>query len=668
MKWLKNYLILPAEITPFERSYLERINKIALYFFLGHLPMLVLIAAFAGTGPGRAALLTSLVLLGPVIAHRTLQNPRLMSVVSGFTAMCLGGLLVHFGRGPMQIEMHFYFFVLIALLAVFANPIAVITAAVTVALHHLIVFLAMPSSVFNYDASIWAVAVHALFVVLESVAACFVARSFFDNVIGLERIVARRTQELDGRNRSMALVLDNVDQGFLTMSLEGVVDRERSAVTDRWLGADIAEVSIWQLLGRLNPDTGKWLEVTWSALAQDILPADVAIDQLPKRITRDHQVWSLDYKPLLNDAGGVTKVLLVMTDITEEVKRERVEAEQRDFQRIISHVTRDRAGVAEFFQEASSLVEVIVQPGEIEPALLKRLVHTVKGNCALFGLSRVVAVCHDVETALAEGGDPRATKERQQIALEWRNIAGKLTEVLGGGRKSSMIEIEEREIDTLMVDMRGNVTREELAERLLAWKLEPTERRLERVAAQIRSTAERLSVKNIDVTVEGHNLRLASEPMREFWGAFTHAVRNALDHGIEPAEQRQAAGKPATAQIRLATSKQGDNFVIEIGDDGRGIDWNAIREKAALAGIPHGTREELVAALFHDGLTTKDEVSETSGRGVGMGALRSSCAKSGGRLEISSTPGRGTTLHFSWPWKTMAVQAGLVEQRRNVAP
>ena len=348
--------------------------------------------------------------------------------------MCMGGLLVHFGQGPMQIEMHFYFFVLLALLAVFANPMVIIAAAVTVALHHLVLWLVLPRSVFNYDAR------------------CGWSPSTRCSSCWSRRRLLRRAQLLRQRDRprahrrrrarasstaataTCALVLDNVDQGFLTMSLEGVVDRERSAVTDRWLGADIAEVSIWQLLGRLNPDTGKWLEVTWSALAQDILPADVAIDQLPKRITRDYQVWSLDYKPLLNDAGGVTKVLLVMTDITEEVKRERVEAEQRDFQRIISHVTRDRAGVVEFFQEASSLVEVIVQPGEIEPALLKRLVHTVKGNCALFGLSRVVAVCHDVETALAEGGDPRATKERQHIAVEWRNIAGKLTEVLGGGR------------------------------------------------------------------------------------------------------------------------------------------------------------------------------------------------------------------------------------------
>ena len=99
----------------------------------------------------------------------------------GFTAMVMGGLLVHFGQGPMQIEMHFYFFVLIALLAVFANPMVILTAAVTVALHHFVVWLVIPISVFNYQASLWTVVVHALFVSLESIAAVFVARSFFND-------------------------------------------------------------------------------------------------------------------------------------------------------------------------------------------------------------------------------------------------------------------------------------------------------------------------------------------------------------------------------------------------------------------------------------------------------------------------------------------------------
>src|SRR6202042_3083434 len=104
------------------------------------------------------------------------------------TSMFMGGLLVHFGQGPMQIEMHFYFFVSLALLAVYANPLIIIAAATTVALHHLVLYLFLPRSAFNYEASLLAVSVHALFVALESIAACFVARTFFENVGGLEKI------------------------------------------------------------------------------------------------------------------------------------------------------------------------------------------------------------------------------------------------------------------------------------------------------------------------------------------------------------------------------------------------------------------------------------------------------------------------------------------------
>src|SRR6185436_9149491 len=176
MRWLFSYLILPREITAFEHAYLRRINRIALGFFYLHWPVFVAVAWLAGTSMAQAAVLTPLVLLGPTIAYATFTNPRLLSVTYGFTAMVMGGLLVHFGQGPMQIDMHFYFFVLIALLSVFGNPAAIITAAVTVALHHLVVWLLLPASVFNYEASVWAVVVHAAFVVLESIAAIFVAR------------------------------------------------------------------------------------------------------------------------------------------------------------------------------------------------------------------------------------------------------------------------------------------------------------------------------------------------------------------------------------------------------------------------------------------------------------------------------------------------------------
>jgi len=264
MKRLGSYLVLPKEISAFERTYLARMNRIALIFFYLHVPVFMAVAAACNTGVVVAAGLTVLVLVGPTLAYRYFENPRSVSVTFGFTAMCMGGLLVHFGQGPMQIEMHFYFFVLLALLSVFANPVVIMLAAVTVALHHGLLFFILPRSVFNYEASLWAVVVHAGFVVLESVAACFVARSFFDNVIGLERIVAERTSDLASVNEDLQRVLDNVGQGFLTIDRDAMMRPERSAVVSAWLGPSEPKQSFADYVAKADEPFAAWFRVSWT--------------------------------------------------------------------------------------------------------------------------------------------------------------------------------------------------------------------------------------------------------------------------------------------------------------------------------------------------------------------------------------------------------------------
>src|SRR5258708_19991226 len=123
MKKILNFLILPSEITDFERRYLTRINRIALAFFAMHVPVFVLIAWLNHTGPGLAALLSTAVLAGPAIAYVTIRSLRLVSVIYGVTAMFMGGLLVHFGQGPVPIDMHFYFFSRVPLSPPFATPL-----------------------------------------------------------------------------------------------------------------------------------------------------------------------------------------------------------------------------------------------------------------------------------------------------------------------------------------------------------------------------------------------------------------------------------------------------------------------------------------------------------------------------------------------------------------
>jgi signal transduction histidine kinase len=204
MQSLLRYILLPPQSSEFERKYLDRVNRIAMWFFVAQLPVFVLIAVFNKTDPDIVLAFTSAVLLGPIAAVHYLHSQRSVSVVMGITAMFMGGILVHASQGPLQIEMHFYFFVLLALLAVYGNPLVIVVAALTVVAHHLLLWFVLPASVFNYDAPVWVVAIHAMFVLLEAVAACFIARNFFDNVVELEQRIQERTHKLQEINSKLS--------------------------------------------------------------------------------------------------------------------------------------------------------------------------------------------------------------------------------------------------------------------------------------------------------------------------------------------------------------------------------------------------------------------------------------------------------------------------------
>src|SRR5882762_3428097 len=290
-QWTK-YLALPAEITSFEQRFLARLNKVALVFFYLHIPVLMAVAWAAGTGPLYALALSLAVMTGPTIAYRAIRNPRWLSVVYGVTAMLMGGLLVHFGQGPGQIDMHFYFFALLAMLCMFANPMVNLVAALTVALHHLIVWWLLPSSVFNYDAQWWVVLVHAAFVVLETVAACYISRQFFDNVIGLEKIVEARTATIREKQRDMRLILDNVETGLVTVDLDGRLSSECSQVVEKWFGAPVAGDKLAAWLGKRDANFGEWFELALDSVRDGLLPPEVALGQLPKQLKDGERTYA----------------------------------------------------------------------------------------------------------------------------------------------------------------------------------------------------------------------------------------------------------------------------------------------------------------------------------------------------------------------------------------
>ncbi len=642
-------LLLPKEITEFERRYLERVNKVGLAFFALHLPVFVAVAYFNDTGPVTALILTLAALVGPAVAYKSFSNPRSVSLIYGFTSMLMGGLLVHFGQGPVQIEMHFYFFALLAMLAVYGNPMVIVVAAVTVALHHLLLWLYLPKSVFNYDAPIWVVAVHAAFVVLESVATCSIARSFFDNVIGLEKIVQARTSELDDRNRAMRLVLDNVEQGFLTIGRDGVLSPEYSSIVERWLGKPKPGGKLNALLAARDEDFAARFDLGWEEVIEDIMPLELTLDQMPRRLDLGTCKLHFDYSPILNDEAELVEVLVVITDITAQLERERLEAERRETMLIFDRIVRDKSGFLEFFHEADGLVECIREQSQPDLSVLKRQIHTLKGNAMLFGIHTIGDLCHELESRMEDGGDVPSSEHLEQLGTRWSEVKQSMDTLLGE-RNSNHIEVDDAEFEDVLRSLVRGAPRDVIVQKIAAWKLERTENRLARVAEQARGIARRLGKGDIHVEIAHSDLRLDPAKWSSFWSSFVHVVRNAVDHGLEELDERGAK----TATIALSTAVDGGEFVVEIADNGRGIDWQAVAEKAKSCDLPTHTQEDLIEALFRDGISTRREASLFSGRGVGMGTVRSECLDRGGRIDVDANPGGGTRVRFSFPLGAMA--------------
>ncbi|MWV63629.1 chemotaxis protein CheA [Halorubrum sp. JWXQ-INN 858] len=178
--------------------------------------------------------------------------------------------------------------------------------------------------------------------------------------------------------------------------------------------------------------------------------------------------------------------------------------------------------------------------------------------------------------------------------------------------------------------------------------------------------------KRVTFDIEGDDVELDRTILTEMRDPLVHVLRNAVDHGIEPPAEREAAGKDPTGRVRLTAERDRDHVVIEVSDDGGGLDPDVLREKAVAEGVES---REAVAAMddseaydlvFHPGLSTAEEVTDVSGRGVGMDVVRTTARELDGSVSVDSEPGEGTTVRFRLPVtvaivKVMFVDVGGVE-------
>ncbi|HTV19949.1 MAG TPA: ATP-binding protein, partial [Polyangiaceae bacterium] len=338
------------------------------------------------------------------------------------------------------------------------------------------------------------------------------------------------------------------------------------------------------------------------------------------------------------------------------------------------------AASREKLAEASDLLSSPAALGEMGIESVSRTLHTIKGNAGMLALDAVVRAAHDAEDLCRPHGDAGPGAERaaardavralaelvaDQEALAKRKLGAPAAtcDARQARQLQGLAAIEARLADAsepetpLLAELRAIID---------GLTGVPLHELFEDAARNLPDLARELGRAAPLVECDDAGLRLASEWAPVLADALVHVLRNALDHGIEPADERLATGKPARGRITLRAEKSERSVRLRIGDDGRGLALERLRQKAD--GQPC-TDEELAELIFAFGFSTARQVSTFSGRGVGMDAVRSELRRRGGDARAEFTgPARDGYRPFVLVLSLPAEAARAVGMPRAAAP
>lgn len=235
-----------------------------------------------------------------------------------------------------------------------------------------------------------------------------------------------------------------------------------------------------------------------------------------------------------------------------------------------------------------------------------------------------------------------------EIGLTKNRLTSLRADILAGKQDASTLKALDEavsQLDLLVGDLQNAV---------MKTRMQPIGRLFQKYPRLARDLARQLG-KDVELLLSGEDTEIDKTMIEDLNDPLVHLVRNAVDHGVDSPEERSASGKPLKSIVRLSAAQVGDHIIIEIADDGRGMRPDTIRHKAVEKGLIDlemanslDDRQSL-QLIFLPGFSTKDQISDVSGRGVGMDVVKTNIGKLNGRIEITSSVGVGTTITISLP-------------------
>ena len=251
-----------------------------------------------------------------------------------------------------------------------------------------------------------------------------------------------------------------------------------------------------------------------------------------------------------------------------------------------------------------------------------------------------------------------------ELALVQANLTGTLDSVraIRGAADVS------RELQTHLRTMDRKLSL--LQQSILDVRMVPLGQVFDKLARVVRKLG-REAGKDIRLMITGADTELDKLIVEELSDPLMHMIRNCIDHGIETEAERTSLGTGATGRIELRAFQKGNRVVIEVEDDGRGMDWRVIRDKAVSRGLlgevesREMTRQEVIDLIFVPGFSTKDSATEVSGRGVGMDVVKTNIARLSGLIDIDTAPGQGSKFAITLPVTLAIIQALVIQTAKQ---
>ena len=483
----------------------------------------------------------------------------------------------------------------------------------------------------------------------------------------LEIKVEQRTEQLAKEKENVQILLNNAGQGFLYFNNDMKIGSEYSKEAKRIFDTDIEDKDITTLLFSNNESDASFLKETLvNILNEDEFKQDIFMSLLQTEFKIGDAYIEIEYKILDKE-----NFMLILTDVTKTKElAQKVKDEQQVLKMVVETVTtlEQFVSVKNDYEKFINNIDSFKELDNLSN--LRKEIHTYKGLFAQKEMLNVVKELHDFETLIDESLHEQSINQiildiTTDIMSEWLEKDIKvLKDILGDDffDKSNSILIDKDRIEGLKQLVTNYLESKDLEQLVTLGKdieklnysniitfLKPYELLVEQLSEKLEKCINPLVINSKKIYI--------SDKYKPFINSIVHIFRNSVDHGIETVEKREELGKELEGTITCDVTELDNNLIIEISDDGQGIDLDKIKKLAIEKGIytqeetENLSENEALLIIFKDAFSTSETISSISGRGVGLASILQELEKIDGTIKIDNKFGEGITFTFTIPFK-----------------